>query len=93
MHGSRRIIRAAPGRGKRSYRQVINEQLQVAAKRRVVPTVEGFTSLEDAALAGAPENTVLEVVTEPTGAAWLPVAIWFTPRGHTVLPGVDQKGP
>ena len=41
--------------------------------------------MEAAALAGAPAGTVLEVVMEPTGPAWLPVAVFFTARGHRVF--------
>jgi transposase len=36
-------------------------------------------------------GTRLEVVIEPTGAAWLPVAVWFTRRGHTVFRVSTQK--
>jgi transposase len=32
----------------------------------------------------APAGTVLSVVMEPTGAAWLPVAVFFIRRGHLV---------
>ena len=32
-----------------------------------------------------PAGTVLEVVIEPTGPAWLPVAVFFTARGHRVF--------
>ena len=71
--------------------QVLDEQLQVVCKRRVVPTVAGFSALEDAALAGAVPGTRLEIVIEPTGAAWLPVAVWFTRRGHTVFRVSTQK--
>jgi hypothetical protein len=31
------------------------------------------------------------VVINPIGAAWLPVAIWFTRRGHTVFRVSTQK--
>jgi transposase len=40
--------------------------------------------IEAAALAGAGPGTVLEVVIEPTGPAWLPVAVFFCARGHRV---------
>jgi transposase len=53
-------------------------------RRRCRPTVESFTALEAAALRGAPEGTRLEIVVEPTGPAWLPVAIFFGRRHHTV---------
>lgn len=54
------------------------------AKRKAWPTVESLTEVEEAALAGTPEGTVLEVVIEPTGPAWLPIAVFFTARGHLV---------
>jgi transposase len=71
--------------------QVLDEQLQVVCKRRVVATVAGFAALEDAALAGAEPDTRPEVVIEPTGVAWLPVAVWFTRCGHTVFRVSTQK--
>jgi transposase len=40
--------------------------------------------VERAALAGAAPATRLEVVVEPTGPAWLPIAVFFCSRGHTV---------
>src|SRR5690349_17789421 len=54
-------------------------------RRRARPTVESLTAVEDAALAGAAAGTRLEVVIEPTGPAWLPVAVFFTARGHLVF--------
>lgn len=53
-------------------------------RRKAVPTVESLGELERAALAGAVPGTRLEVVIEPTGPAWLPIAVFFTHRGHTV---------
>ena len=47
-------------------------------RRRTQPTVESLTLLETAALTGAPAGTRLEVVMEPTGPAWLPVAVFCT---------------
>jgi transposase len=44
-----------------------------------------LTRIEDAASRGAPPGTVLEVVLEPTGPAWLPVAVFFASRGHLVF--------
>jgi hypothetical protein len=38
---------------------------------------EPLTSIETTALAGATPGTILEVVVESTGPAWLPVAIFF----------------
>jgi len=49
-----------------------------------VPTVESLTAVERAALAGAPAGTTLAVVFEPTGPAWLPIAVFFAARGHAV---------
>lgn len=54
-------------------------------RRRAYPTVASLTELERAALAGAPAGCRLEVVIEPTGAAWLPIAVFFIPRGHVVF--------
>lgn len=88
---SRRIVGLDLGIATAHTAQVLDEQLQVICKRRVLPTVAGFTALEDAALAGADAHVRLEVVIEPTGAAWLPVAIWFTGRGHRVFRVSTQK--
>lgn len=55
----------------------------VLCRRRCEPTRESLEAVEQAALAGA-DQAVLEVVMEPTGGAWLPVAIFFHSRGHTV---------
>ncbi len=53
-------------------------------RRRCVPTVESLTALEESALRGATPGTRLEVVVEPTGPAWMPIAVFFGRRGHTV---------
>ena len=60
-------------------------------RRRTRPTVESLTLLETAALAGAPAGTRLEVVMEPTGPAWLPVAVFFIGRGHRVFRVASAK--
>ncbi|HUK73290.1 MAG TPA: hypothetical protein VLW50_31830, partial [Streptosporangiaceae bacterium] len=49
-----------------------------------VPTVASLSAVEQAALAGAPEGTRLAVIFEPTGPAWLPIAVFFARRGHAV---------
>lgn len=54
-------------------------------RRRCEPTVASLAAVEAAALVGAPVGTVLEVVVEPTGPAWLPVAVFFSARGHRVF--------
>ena len=51
----------------------------------MICTVASLTRIEDAASLGAPPGTVLEVVLEPTGPAWLPVAVFFASRGHSVF--------
>jgi transposase len=56
----------------------------VVCRRKAVPTVASLTEVEQAALQGAAPGTCLEVVLEPTGPSWLPVAVFFTRRGHTV---------
>src|SRR6266542_3355435 len=54
------------------------------ARRRCVPTVDSLAAVAQAALRDAPEGTRLEVVIEPSGPAWLPIAVFFGRRGHTV---------
>src|SRR5438093_9756840 len=54
------------------------------ARRRCVPTVESLAAVEAAALRDAPDGTRLEVMIEPSGPAWLPTAVFFGRRGHTV---------
>lgn len=63
---------------------VIDETTEVLARRRCRPTRESLEVIEAAALAGAPDGTRLEVIIEPTGPAWLPVAVFFRRRGHVV---------
>jgi hypothetical protein len=59
-----------------------------------VPTVASLIEVEQAALQGAAPGTRLEVVLEPTGPAWLPIAV-FSPlagtpsTGSARLSGVD----
>jgi transposase len=64
---------------------VLDAMGQVLARRRVVSTVDSLAELEQAALRGAPEQTRLTVVIEPTGPMWLPIAVYFGRQGHTVL--------
>jgi hypothetical protein len=64
--------------------RVLDECGGVLCRRKAVPTVASLTEIEQAALANAAPGTRLEVVVEPTGPAWLPVAVFFTARGHTV---------
>lgn len=64
--------------------RVLDGEGNVVAKRKAWPTVESLGEVETAALAGTPEGTRLEVVVEPTGPAWLPIAVFFSARGHVV---------
>ena len=64
--------------------RVLDGDGTTVAKRKAVPTVESLSQVEAVALAQTPEGTRLEVVIEPTGPAWLPIAVFFSARGHTV---------
>lgn len=64
--------------------RVLDETGQTIAKRKAWPTEQSLTDVEATALAGAPDGTRLEVIVEPTGPAWLPIAVFFTRRGHLV---------
>lgn len=65
--------------------RVLDGDGRVVCRRRCEPTVDSLGRIEAAALAGTPAGTVLEVVMEPTGPAWLPVAVFFSARGHRVF--------
>jgi transposase len=56
----------------------------VVCRRKAIPTADSLGQVEQAALAGTAPGTRLEVVLEPTGPAWLPIAVFFTARGHSV---------
>jgi transposase len=64
--------------------RVLASDGSVICRRKAVPTVASLAETEQAALAGAAPGTRLEVVLEPTGPSWLPIAVFFTSRGHTV---------
>jgi len=53
-------------------------------RRRARPSRESLQELERVAVAGTPAGTRLEVIMEPTGSSWLPVAVYFAGRGHVV---------
>jgi len=63
---------------------VVDDTGHIRARRRARSTLASLTTLEAAALAGAVPGARLVVVVEPTGPAWLPVAVFFGRRGHTV---------
>jgi transposase len=56
----------------------------VVCRRKALSTLESLGEVEEAALRGATADTRLEIVIEPTGPAWLPIAVFFSARGHTV---------
>jgi transposase len=64
--------------------RVLDGAGSVVCRRKAAPTVASLGEVEQAALAGAAAGTRLEVVVEPTGPSWLPIAVFFTSRGHTV---------
>jgi transposase len=65
--------------------RVLDEGGREVCRRRCEPTVVSLTAIETAALSGTMAGTRLEVVFEPTGPAWLPIAVFFTARGHAVF--------
>ncbi|MBO0809813.1 MAG: IS110 family transposase [Actinobacteria bacterium] len=71
--------------------RVLDGEGSIVVKRKAWPTAESLAAVETAALAGCPEGTRLEVVIEPTGPAWLPIAVFFTRRGHRVFRVSAQK--
>ena len=62
--------------------RVLDETGETVAKRKCWPTVVSLTEIEAAALAGAGEGCRLEVIMEPTGPAWLPIAVFFASRAE-----------
>lgn len=64
--------------------RVLDGEGNVVAKRKAWPTSESLAEVETAALAGCSAGRRLEVVIEPTGPAWLPIAVFFSRRGHVV---------
>ena len=72
--------------------RVLDGEGNTLAKRKAWPTVESLSAVEVTALAGCSAGTRLEVVMEPTGPAWLPIAVFFSARGHRVYPGELGQG-
>jgi transposase len=71
--------------------RVLDGSGREVCRRRCEPSVASLTVVEQAALAGAAAGTRLEVVMEPTGPAWLPIAVFFSARGHAVYRVSSQK--
>ncbi len=70
---------------------VLDGEGTALAKRKAWPTLESLRELEATALQGTAPGVVLEVVMEPTGPAWLPIAVYFAARGHRVFRVSSQK--
>lgn len=87
----RRIVGIDLGISSEHTVRVLNGDGSVLAKRKAVPTRESLQAIEEAALRDAPQGTVLEIVMEPTGPAWLPIAVFFSARGHRVARVSSQK--
>jgi hypothetical protein len=81
----RRLVGIDLGIASRHSVRVLEADGRVVGRSSCVPTVASLAAVERAALAGAPEGTRLEVVFEPAGPAWLPVAVFFARRGHAVF--------
>src|SRR5829696_6475716 len=71
--------------------RVLDETGAMVAKRKAWPTAASLGEVEAAALAGCRAGTRLEVIVEPTGPAWLPIAVFFANRGHVVFRVSSQK--
>ena len=83
--GCRRLVGIDLGIATAHTVRVLDESGNTIVKRKAWPTVESLTGVEVAALAGCAEGTRLEVVIEPTGPAWMPIAVFFSRRGHRVF--------
>jgi transposase len=82
---SRRLLGIDLGIASAHTVRVLDEAGKTLAKRKAWPTQASLSDVEKTALAGAGDGTVLEVVMEPTGPAWLPIAVFFSARGHRVF--------
>lgn len=82
--GHRRLVGIDLGIASAHTVRVLDGEGTTLAKRKAWPTVESLSEVEAAALVGCPADTKLEVVIEPTGPAWLPIAVFFDARGHVV---------
>src|SRR5688500_10492744 len=84
MSDERRLVGVDLGIASDHTVRVLRGDGSEVARRRARPTVQSLAAVEAAALAGTGPGTRLEVVMEPTGPAWLPVAVFFTARGPRV---------
>lgn len=91
MDGQRRLVGIDLGIASAHTVRVLDGAGREVCRRRCEPSVASLTVIEQAALVGAPQGTRLEVVMEPTGPAWLPIAVFFSARGHAVYRVSSQK--
>jgi transposase len=82
---ARRIIGLDLGISSAHHAVVVDETGRIVLRRRLRPLVSELMQLEDLSLQTAPDGARLTVVIEPTGPAWLPIAVFFARRGHTVV--------
>jgi transposase len=80
----RRLVGIDLGIASRHSVRVLEADGRVVGRSSCVPAVESLPAVEQTALAGAPDGTKLAVVLEPTGPAWMPIAVFFARRGHAV---------
>jgi transposase len=80
----RRLVGIDLGIASEHTARVLRGDGSEVCRHRCRPTAGSLRDLERAALAGAPAGTRLEVVMEPTGPAWRPVAVYFARHGHLV---------
>jgi transposase len=81
----RRLVGIDLGIASRHAVRVLEADGRLVCRASCVPAVESLLAVEQAALAGAAEGTRLAVVFEPTGPAWMPIAVFFARRGHAVF--------
>ncbi|HEX2119539.1 MAG TPA: transposase [Acidimicrobiales bacterium] len=91
MKDDRRLVGIDLGIVSQHTVRVLRADGSQVCRRRCVPTVASLSIVETAALLGAEPGTTLEVVIEPTGPAWLPIAVFFADRGHTVYRVASAK--
>ena len=91
MDDNRRLVGIDLGIVSQHTVRVLRADGSQVCRRRCEPTVASLNTVETAALLGAEPGTTLEVVIEPTGPAWLPIAVFFTDRGHTVYRVASAK--
>jgi transposase len=85
MQDDRRLVGIDLGITSAHTVRVLRADGSEVCRRKATPTRESLAEIERAALAGAAPGTRLEVVIEPTGPAWLPIAVFFISRGHLVF--------